>query len=78
MLAYERHTGEKMTYRILADLTGLAEGTLHNIGSHRKSSATLDTLAQICAALDITPGDLLELIKELPKAKRSVKKKKKK
>ena len=65
-----------MTYRILAERTGLAEGTLHNIGSHRKYNATLTTIASICHALDVSPGNLLELVDNPPKPKRKKKKKK--
>jgi DNA-binding Xre family transcriptional regulator len=71
MLAYRRRTGERMTYAILAERTGLAEGTLHNMGSHRKYNATLTTIARICRALEVSPGDLLEVVDELPKAKRA-------
>ncbi len=78
MLAYERRAQERMTYSILAERTGLAEGTLHNIGSHRKYSATLATIAKICRALDVTPGDLLELIDDPPKRKGRPRKQKKK
>ena len=81
VLAYRRRTGEKMTYEILAQRTGLARGTLQNLGGSRKSNANLSTLAEICGALGITPGDLLELV-EIPskaklqrKAKRKTKKK---
>ena len=70
ILGYKRRTRERMTYSILAERTGLAEGTLHNIGSHRKYNATLATIAKICRALDVTPGDLLELIDDPPKTKR--------
>jgi DNA-binding Xre family transcriptional regulator len=69
MLAYARRTGERMTYAILAERTGLAEGTLHNMGSHRKYNTTLTTLAKVCSALETTPGELLELVDDTPKAK---------
>ena len=62
MLAYKRRTGEKMTYEILAERTGLAAGTLQNMGSRPRYNASLATLAMICKALDVTPGDMLELI----------------
>jgi DNA-binding Xre family transcriptional regulator len=75
VLAYKRRTGEKMTYEILAARTGLAKGTLENIGSRRMHSASLSTIAKICGALGITPGDLLELVEEPPKPKRAAKKK---
>ncbi len=75
MLAYKRHTGERMTYEILAERTGLATGTLQNMGSRPRYNASLATLARICKALDVTPGDLLELIDDPPKPKRRPKKK---
>ena len=65
--AYKRRTDERMTYQILADRTGIAVGTLQNMGSRPGYNATLATLAKICRALDVTPGDLLELIDEPPK-----------
>ena len=77
VLAYRRRTGEPMTYEILASRTGLAKGTLENIGGRRKHHANLSTIAEICGALGITPGDLLELIEDPPKPKRTARKKKK-
>jgi DNA-binding Xre family transcriptional regulator len=67
--AYKLLTGKRMTYRILAERTGLAEATLENIGGRRKHNANLSTIAKICGALHITPGDLLELVEDPPKAK---------
>ena len=78
MLAYRRRTGEKMTYELLAERTGLAVGTLQNIGSRPGYNAGLATLAKICTALNTTPGDLLELIDDPPKAKPKSKRKAKK
>ena len=78
MLAYRRRTGERMTYAILAERTGLAEGTLHNMGSHRKYNATLATIAKICRALEVSPGDLLEVVDDPPDAKPKTKRKTKK
>ncbi len=74
VLAYKRRTGEPMTYEILASRTGLAKGTLENIGGRGKHHANLSTIAEICGALGITPGDLLELIPDPPKSKRAKKK----
>ena len=76
MLAYKRDTDEKMTYEILAERTGLATGTLQNMGSRPRYNAGLATLAKICKALNVTPGDLLELVDDPPKKKRKAKKKK--
>ncbi len=81
MLAYKRRTNERMTYQILAERTGIAEGTLRNMGSRPRYNATIGTLTKVCVALDVTPGDLLELIPDPPKTKakpkRTVKKSKK-
>ena len=74
---YKRKTRERMTYEILAQRTGLARGTLQNIGSRDDYNATLELIEKLCRALDVTPGDLLELIDDPPKPKRSAKKKKK-
>ena len=76
VLAFKRRTGERMTYDLLAERTGLAKGTLHNIGAERNYNATLKTIAVICNELDVTPGDLLELIDDRPQAKRTARKKK--
>jgi len=70
MLAYRRRTGEKLTYETLAERTGLAAGTLQNMGSRPGYNASLATLAKVCVALDVTPGELLELIDDPPKPKR--------
>lgn len=75
MLAYKRRTGSRMTYEILAERTGLAAGTLQNMGSRPRYHASLATLAMICKALDVIPGDLLELIDDPPKPRRATKKK---
>ena len=75
MQAYKRRTGERMTYEILGEHTGIAVGTLQNMGSRPYYNTTLTTLARICDALDVTPGNLLELIPDPPKAKRGRKKK---
>jgi DNA-binding Xre family transcriptional regulator len=76
MQAYKRRTGERMTYAILAGRTGIAVGTLQNMGSRPAYNATLATLAKICDALVVTPADLLELVSDPPKAKRAAGRKK--
>ena len=74
MEAYRRHTGERMTYERLAERTGIAKGTLEVIGKRLGYNATIGTLEKICLALDVTFGDLLEIIPDPPKAKRGPKK----
>ena len=49
---------------------------MNNMGNFRNYNATLATIAKIYGALDVAPGDLLELIDEPAKAKRAAKKKK--
>jgi DNA-binding Xre family transcriptional regulator len=69
METYKRRTGERMTYDILAENTGIGHGTLRTMGSRDDYNATLVTLEKICRALEVTPGDLLELIDDPPKPK---------
>jgi DNA-binding Xre family transcriptional regulator len=78
VLAFKRRTGERMTYDILAQRTGLAKGTLHNIGSQRNYNATLNTIALICRELGVMPGELLEFVDEPPEPKSSSKRVRKK
>ena len=73
--AYKRRTGERMTYQILAERTGIAQATLEVIGSKLGYNTTVATLEKICRALGVSFGDLLELIPDPPKPKRRAKKK---
>ena len=75
MEAYRRRTGERMTYGKLAEATGIAVSTLKKIGSSLTHHTTLTNIEKLCRALDVTPGDLLELIDDPPKARRGPKKK---
>ena len=78
MQAYKRRTGERMTYQILAERTGIAQATLEVIGSKLGYNTTVATLEKICGALGVSFGDLLEMIDEPPKPKPKSKKKRKK
>jgi DNA-binding Xre family transcriptional regulator len=69
MQAYKRRTGERMTYKILAERTGIAEGTLEVMGSQADYNATIRTLEKICRVLGVGFGDLLELADDPPKAR---------
>lgn len=68
MQKYKRDTGERMTYKILGERTGIAAATLGNMGSNPRYNATLVTLTKICTELRTTPGELLEYIPDPPKA----------
>ncbi len=70
MEAYRRRTGERVTYKVLAERTGIAHGTLQIMGSQPGYNATLAILEKICRALDVSFGDLLEVIDDPPKSKR--------
>jgi DNA-binding Xre family transcriptional regulator len=57
-------------------MTGIAEGTLDHVGGRDDYNATLRLIEKLCLALDVTTGDLLELVREPPKAKRAAGRKK--
>lgn len=57
---YEMRTGVRITYPELAIRTGLSVATLQSIGSRESYNPTLDVVARLCTALDVTPSDLLE------------------
>lgn len=73
MEAYRRRTGERMTYKLLAERTGIAHGTLQIMGSQPGYNATIATLEKICRALGVDFGNLLELIDDPPKPKAKAK-----
>ena len=58
--AYERRTGERMTYALLAERTGLSRATVEALGSRASYNATLGTIERVCSALECGLGDLLE------------------
>jgi DNA-binding Xre family transcriptional regulator len=70
MEAYRRRTGERMTYRKLAALTGISDSSLRKIGGSLTHHTTLANIEKLCRTLDVTPGDLLELIDDPPKPKK--------
>ena len=76
MEAHRRRTGQRMTYERLADLTGIAHSTLRSIGSRLGYRPTLANVEKLCHTLEVPLHDLLELIDDPPKAKRTGRKKK--
>lgn len=74
MEAYRLRTGERLTYAKLAEMSGVAEGTLNSIGSRLGYNVTLATVEKICRALEVSFHDLLEMIDDPPKTKRAKKK----
>ena len=75
MQAYKRRTGERMTYQILVERTGIGQATLESIGGKLGYNTTVVTLEKICRALGVDFGDLLELIDDPAKAEARPKKK---
>ena len=74
MEAYRLRTGERLTYAKLAEMSGVAEGTLNSIGSRLGYNVTVATVEKLCRALEVSFHDLLEMIDDPPKAKRGPKK----
>ena len=70
MEAYKRRTGGRMTYAILAQRSGIAQGTLQIIGSRDDYNATLELIEKLCLELGVPLHDMLEIIPDPPKAKR--------
>lgn len=60
MYRYAAATGERMTYALLADRTGLARATIESLAT-RSCNTRLSTIEKICRALRCQPGDLLSL-----------------
>ena len=67
MRRYERFTGERMTYKTRAERTGIGASTLGAMGSRASYSTSTANIEKICIALHATPGDLLEIIPDLPR-----------
>ena len=66
---HRQRTGERMTYELLAERTGLSRATLESIASRDNYNTTLSTIEKLCRALDCQPGDLLELTGEAEDAR---------
>lgn len=77
MESYRHRTDRRITYAELAERTGISAQTLSSIASRSSYKPGLDTIEKLCRALDVTPGDLLEIIDDPPKPKRKRKAKKK-
>jgi len=64
MDAYRRRTGVRLTYRGLADASGLAVSTLQSLAARPSYNTRLSTIERLCVALNCQPGDLLELTED--------------
>jgi transcriptional regulator with XRE-family HTH domain len=75
MEVHRLRTGERLTYALLAERSGVGEGTLSSIGSRLSYNVTLETVEKLSRALNVPFHDLLEQIDDPPKPKRTSKKK---
>ncbi len=49
-----------MTYRLLAERTGLSEATIESLATRANYNPTLATLSKLCEVLQCGPDELLE------------------
>ncbi|MGQ0711891.1 MAG: helix-turn-helix domain-containing protein [Rhodoferax sp.] len=61
MEAHKKRTGSRLTYRTLAEASGLAVSTLQSLAARPTYNTRLSTIERLCMALECQPGDLLEL-----------------
>ncbi len=69
MEAYRRRTGTRMTYERLSELTGIALGTLQQMGSRLDYHPTLANVEKLCSALETPLDGMLEMVPDPPKSK---------
>ena len=60
MSEYSKRVGKKLTYKVLAEETGIAKATIESIGSRPDYNATLDTIDKLCGYLRCSVEELLE------------------
>jgi DNA-binding Xre family transcriptional regulator len=61
MEAFRQRTGERLTYDIIADRTGIAVTTLQSLAARPGYNTRLSTIERLCRVLECSPGDLLDL-----------------
>jgi DNA-binding Xre family transcriptional regulator len=71
MLAYGRRSGRKLTYEDLEAMTGIPKGTLFSIASRSNYHPTVARIEILCRALEVPLHDMLEMIDDPPKRKRT-------
>ncbi len=78
MEKFRERTRTKITYEELARRTGIAKGTLQQMGRRLDYHPSLANIEKLCKALEVDLTDLLEIVPDRPKPKRKAKKKTKK
>ncbi|RMH14664.1 MAG: XRE family transcriptional regulator [Gammaproteobacteria bacterium] len=61
---YAEKTGERLTYAMLAERTGIARSTLESMGSRQGYNTSTRHVDLLCRVLGCTPCELLEYIPE--------------
>ncbi len=74
MKAYQRRTGQKVTYKLLSEWTGLSQHAFEYIGRVESYGASLQTIEKICLTLDVSISDLLEILPDPPRKPKRKKK----
>jgi len=64
MSKYTSLTGERLTYEIISDRTGLSLATLQSLATRQDYNTRLSTIEKLCVVLMCEPGDLLEIKKD--------------
>ena len=78
MEAFWSRTGQKLTYARVAEMSGVSESALKKIARDLKYNPALPTVEKLCNALNVGPGEILEIIPDPPEPEYSPKKPKKK
>lgn len=58
---YHRRTGERVTYELIAQRTGLSRATIESLASRDSYNTRLSTIEKVCHVLGCQLEDLLEL-----------------
>jgi DNA-binding Xre family transcriptional regulator len=64
MEIFRRRTGDRLTYDLLAEKTGISANTLQSLATRTNYNTRLTTIEKLCRAMDCLPGDLLELVND--------------
>jgi putative transcriptional regulator len=59
----ERLTGEKLTYRGLAEKAGITPKMVNDVANQKVKHIGLTTIDRLCEALDVEPGELIVRVK---------------
>jgi putative transcriptional regulator len=60
MSDYSEKTGKKLTYKALAEATGVSKAAIESMGSRGQYNASLDVIDKLCGFFVCTVQDLLE------------------